>query len=91
MMNKMPEYIERNAVLDKSAPIPGYFCDMISAWDVVNIPAADVAPVVHGKWNDNKYGLCFCSVCGYPPSYVPAHCFASSFCPKCGSKMDMKD
>lgn len=57
-------------------------------WDV---GVADVAPVVHGQWNDNGYGLCICSICGYPPSYIPTHCFTSSFCPKCGAKMDMKD
>lgn len=62
------------------------FKDMIS-----QIPTYDVAPIIHGQWNDNGYGLCICSVCGYPPSYVPAHCFASSFCPKCGAKMDVKE
>ena len=53
----MPEYVERNMILAKSAPIPGCFCNMISAWDVKNLPAADVAPIVYGKWkNGNSIG-----------------------------------
>ena len=54
--------------------------------DVRDMPAADVAPVVHGKWGDNGIAgsiLSKCSVCGY-------NCGASSFsyCPICGAKMD---
>lgn len=49
-------------------------------------PAADVAPVVHGKRGDNGIAgsiLVKCSVCGYD-------CGANSFsyCPNCGAKMD---
>ena len=49
-------------------------------------PAADVAPVVHGKWGDNGIAgsmLVKCSVCGFD-------CGANSFsyCPNCGAKMD---
>ena len=51
--------------------------------------AADVAPVVHGKWVDNGIPdsmLNGCSVCGFT-------CGASSFfyCPKCGAKMDERN
>ena len=46
----MPEYIEREKVLSKAAPVEGCFSDMISAYDVIMLPAADVAPVVHGRW-----------------------------------------
>ena len=46
----MPEYIEREKVLSKAAPVEGCFSDMISAYDVIMLPAADVAPVMHGKW-----------------------------------------
>lgn len=94
----MTEYIERDKALENV--ISAGLCDaqgnmygaddVVLADDIKAIPAADVAPVVHGKWSDNGYGLCFCSVCGYPPSYIPTHCFASSFCPKCGAKMDIK-
>ena len=46
----MPEYIEREKVLSKAAPVEGCFSDMISAYDVIMLPTADVVPVVHGKW-----------------------------------------
>ncbi len=53
---------------------------------IENAPAADVVPVVHGRWGDNGIPgsiLCGCSVCGFT-------CGASSFfyCPNCGAKMD---
>ena len=46
----MPEYIEREKVLSKAAPVEGCFSDMISAYDVIMLPAAYFAPFVHGKW-----------------------------------------
>ncbi len=53
--------------------------------DVRDMPAADVAPVVHGKWGDNGIAgsmLVKCSVCGFD-------CGANSFsyCPNCGARM----
>lgn len=50
------------------------------------VPAADVAPVVHGRWISNGIPVSIlsgCSVCGFT-------CGASSFfyCPNCGAKMD---
>lgn len=49
----MAEYIEREKVLSKAAPLVGCFSNMISAYDVIMIPAADVAPVV--RCMDCKY------------------------------------
>lgn len=86
----MAEYIEREKVLSKAAPLAGYFSYMISAYDVIMIPAADVAPVVHGYWIDNGangYKWAFiCSRCGY----VDGHPFDDrhNFCPSCGARMD---
>ena len=53
------------------------------------LPTADVAPVVHGRWVDNGIPdsmLSGCSVCGFT-------CGSSSFfyCPICGAKMDESD
>ena len=50
------------------------------------LPTADVAPVVHGRWVDNGIPdsmLSGCSVCGFT-------CGSSSFfyCPNCGARMD---
>lgn len=83
----MAEYIEREKVLSKAAPVAGCFSNMISAYDVIMLPAADVAPVRHGRW---LYGDYYdigdvCSECDWDsqmthPSY--------RYCPNCGTRMD---
>ena len=54
------------------------------------IPAADVAPVVHGRWNsmDGYKMRVVCSVCGWD---VPEYGKFYSYCPNCGAKMDGGD
>ena len=85
----MPEYIEREALLLRidchGTNKFGMLDEDIRAF-VKARPAADVVPVVHGRWGDNGIPgsiLCGCSVCGFT-------CGASSFfyCPNCGAKMD---
>lgn len=51
---------------------------------IYTAPAADVAPVVHGKWERSIYAEDFyrCSECS---SVWPR---TSKFCPNCGAKMD---
>lgn len=53
------------------------------------IPAADVAPVVHGRWNsmDGYKMRVVCSVCGWD---VPEYGKFYSYCPNCGAKMDLE-
>ena len=56
---------------------------------VAELPAADVAPVEHGHWNDInpavlKPGIswvCRCSLCGCPQDYK------HNYCPNCGCCM----
>ena len=67
------------------------------AWDEIidaleNAQAADVAPVVHGRWEMRPTGMvtdtgpkykAYCTVCNEPnKQYQPP------FCPHCGAKMD---
>lgn len=57
-----------------------------------SIPTADVAPVVHGRWEMRPTGMAtdtgpeykaYCTVCNEPnKQYQPP------FCPNCGAKMD---
>lgn len=51
------------------------------------VPAADVAPVVHGRWNnmDGYKTRKVCSECGWD---VPGYGKFYSYCPNCGAKMD---
>ena len=81
----MAEYIEREKVLSKAAPLAGCFSNMISAYDVIMLPAADVAPVRHGRW------LYHTLIDGH----IHAECsechkirIIDNFCPNCGAKMD---
>ena len=59
--------------------------DSCSCWwaheRMAHIPAADVRPVVRGKWKvyNNTY---MCSSCGQPVSF-----WQSNFCPNCGADM----
>ena len=96
----MAEYIEREKVLSKAAPVAGCFSDMISAYDVIMLPASDVAPVRHGRWEEMHYeggildGTNFdrCSVCGYERVFEnPALKTVFRHCPNCGAKMDPED
>ena len=90
----MAEYIEREKVLSKAAPVEGCFSDMISAYDVIMLPAADVAPVRHGQW-EKQSGLYSCSECGKTCPYdVQADVieyWTCNYCPNCGAKMDLED
>lgn len=89
----MAEYIEREAFLDYMKGTSRYFN---VKFDIENFPAADVAPVVHGRWigaplcgNDN----CRCSECG---SWHNIHAnlrgeIIQKYCPNCGAKMDLEE
>ena len=96
----MPEYIERGALMgrlqmvrmDKSHFGVAVQFGINCAMDFVKeADAADVAPVVHGRWEQTKYPIMSecedCSVCGYRTVY--GHGF--KFCPNCGAKMDLED
>ena len=84
----MAEYVEREKVLSKAAPVESCFSDMISAYDVVMLPAADVAPVRHGRWgtHSDRPDSLICSVCncGFDIWKHDPH----NYCPNCGAKMD---
>ena len=84
----MAEYIEREKVLSKAAPVEGCFSEMISAYDVIMLPAADVAPVRHGRWgtHSDRPDSLICSVCncGFDMWKHDPH----NYCPNCGAEMD---
>lgn len=53
------------------------------------IPAADVAPVVRGKWeaDRNRPGRYVCSECGLDMTLVLYEGGPYNFCPRCGADM----
>lgn len=85
----MPEYIEREKVLSKAVPMEGCFSDMISAYDVILLPAADVAPVVHSRWAHFRGDEWGCPVCGFVITTEGSWDKPTKkYCENCGTKMD---
>lgn len=86
----MTEYIAREKVLSKAVPVAGCFSNMISAYDVIMLPAADVAPVRHGRWLCGDYYDIgdVCSECDWDSQMThPPY----RYCPNCGAKMDKEE
>ena len=100
---KMDEYIERESILreierrerlmvgDKTISV-----DALKRF-ILNRPAADVAPVVHGRWIEPTrlyYGAkqYECSLC-YSDTFWKKHSITEKYpcCPNCGAKMDGGD
>lgn len=96
------EYIERNAALHEAEK---YGCNMgcvsgrhsgiadIIADNILKIPAADVAPVVHGRWEvyficpwNGVIGSVRCSECGCVSTETGET--GGNYCPRCGARMD---
>lgn len=76
----MAEYIEREATLYRMK------VDIAPPLKVVSeMPAADVAPVRHGRWiiiESDEEQFFLCSECENKEYWE------SNFCPSCGAKMD---
>ena len=91
----MAEYIEREAAikiaecygLTRGSTIGRHsgIADAISA-QIEALPAADVAPVVHGRWipfhSTHAGDIQYCSACDIGCTWKP------DYCPNCGARMD---
>lgn len=53
------------------------------------LPAADVAPVVHGEWVLDAKNHAYCSQCLYGRNIETQ--IGWNYCPNCGSKMILED
>lgn len=90
----MAEYIEREELLElyrMDDPVlneNGHVPLPVIRQNIMDIPAADVAPVRHGRWECNKP----CPVCGGDRfEGLDADIWADwepPYCPNCGAKMD---
>ena len=81
----MDEYIEREALVHRLKS-PYLFNITPRIFEIISeIPAADVAPVVHGRWICHDDGVITCSECGNAESSD------SYYCRYCGAKMDGGD
>ena len=90
----MAEYIKREDLLelyridDSVLNENGHVPLPVIRQNIMDIPAADVAPVRHGRWKCNKP----CPVCGVDRfEGLDADIWADwepPYCPNCGAKMD---
>jgi hypothetical protein len=98
----MDEYIKRDEIRRAYEKLTRTYVNTdpyIADWrldEMIEIlPAADVAPVRHGKWVHSRYENCSeqfeivkCSCCGHE-SYARAFYVSDgNYCPNCGAKMD---
>lgn len=98
------EYIERGALLEHieeelafcKNPCPennpiAYGCELglkCALSFIKTAPAADVAPVVHGKWRLNKDGSGTCNQCHFTQKNVWDMDRWQRYCGVCGALMD---
>lgn len=73
----MAEYLERETAVMR---LMQDGCSAKNVQTIMALPAADVAPVVHGRWSGVDYDKC--SVCG------GFELGRTNYCPNCGAKMD---
>ena len=96
----MTEYIKKEDIEQK---IQDGLNNLVLGHDAIEVlgmiydmPAADVAPVRHGRWVNEQMIVggfaetwaCDCSVCGRTqrePLWKP------NYCPNCGAKMDLEE
>ena len=88
----MADYIDREKIFSiwRSMPAPASVTSLAAA--ISQTPAADVASVVHGKWEP---GNPICPVCGENKfKDLDADVWADwqpKFCPNCGARMGKED
>lgn len=81
----MAEYMDKQAFLAHMMGTSRYFT---VKFDIEEFTAADVAPVVHGRWKKSG-SLLECQYCGEIYSQLGGNAGKSwNYCPNCGAKMD---
>lgn len=96
----MAEYIKREAAIDAVTEVYYDTLDIDLSGEkfeaaINGIPAADVAPVVHGRWDDSgRYTFpsgstaVRCTECGCALTVSEYRLNNWNYCPVCGAKMD---
>lgn len=91
----MDKYIKYEDILECRS-----FQDEEGRWilhaEIDEIPAADVAPVRHGRWEKvtslmHQFGYYLgasCSICGKTHYFLSGEMILN-YCPNCGAKMDL--
>ena len=83
----MAEYIERELAIE--ALSRGEGCGNVCRRAIERILAADVVPVVHGRWIEQEkytFGVMYdCSICG---DRILDNGHSWNYCPNCGARME---
>lgn len=98
----MKDYIERadvEAMLENAQIVTdGEYCGYCTEdVNLGSIPAADVAPVRHGRWIHphwrNSVSAADCSECGAEAQHIEYRGVQKHYkiCPSCGARMDKED
>lgn len=103
----MAEYIEREKALaliqpddpnDERCAVTVATAKRLIRHVLTAAPAADVAPVVHGRWIHSRYEDCSeqfelvkCSQCNHEAYAMAFYVRGGNYCPNCGAKMDGGD
>ena len=90
----MAEYIKREAIASKAVYMHGFGKNKyVPLRAIEEAPAADVAPVEHGRWikptvfGYRAFDIPHCSVCETVPCGVDEN---TKYCANCGAKMDLE-
>lgn len=84
----MPEYIDREKVLKLLESAQAWGWSMNTLYDEMkDLPSADVAPVVHGKWILDAKNHCHCSQCLSGRNIETQ--IGWNYCPNCGARCDI--
>ena len=96
----MDEFISREATIKRIKEVycvgcnsyHGVRCRACGTGDAIDIiedaPAADVAPVVHGRWRYfHKQNIAVCTECSFERD-LDTNFGRAVTCPNCGAKMD---
>lgn len=82
----MDDYIRRGAAIEQFEDSTSAIPEKLARIRIEEIPAADVRPVVRGKWLESDNGpMQKCSVCG------ATGCDIFYYCPNCGAKNGGQD
>ena len=95
----MVKYVSKDIICAKMMHCNFRSPDMTVS-DFINdeLPAADVQPVRHGEWEDERYDddllhcyIATCSECGYESTDRYRISDSHKYCENCGVKMDQKE
>ncbi len=91
------EYIERDEIYRRWNAMPAPASTVSLAAAIAQTPAADVAPVRHGRWVHDNYEDCSeqfeivkCTNCGHKAYAMAIYVRGGNYCPNCGARMDLE-